>query len=578
MRFHDMLWACLVAVLIAVSPAQAKQQSANRIILVLDASGSMWGQIKGTPKIDIARSAINDLLADWDPAMELGLVAYGHNNKGDCKDIEVLVPVGPNTRGNVLAAVKNLSPKGKTPLSDAVMVAADALKYTEDRATVILISDGEETCDADPCELGKRLSAEGLDFTAHVIGFDLKKEQEKGLRCLAKNTGGKYLSASDAGSLKQAFEKTVVEIKKKTKGILIKAVTDNEGTLFTGQINWYVLAAKADLAGKRKEIQKVWRGKASQPFPELAPGTYRFVAELSDARHIKTFKEIQIKDEPTQMHEIPVGFGKVKFNVALDGTDKTYGKDLAFKVVSAEADFSGKHEEIANFWRVKNGSVFMLPTGEYKILGTLPDAKYIRFDKTISVAHGSETVHKFVIKAGWVRFAARPSDQTEPFKIDLGWKIISATQDFSGNRKHLTDFWRVKSGTIFFLPAGDWLIQGTLPDYKHAKTDHTITLASGQDLPVNIIFNTAWVKFNVTLDGNPYTGKQIGWKVFRNDSGKPVVAAEGWRMKPGCITVLKQGEYTVDVLNPDLRAMKGSGNFSVKAGEQKVVEIDMKTP
>jgi Ca-activated chloride channel family protein len=83
---------------------------------------------------------------------------------------------------------------GKTPLTEAVRRAAAELKSTEEKATVILITDGIETCEADPCALGAELEASGVDFTAHVVGFGLTAEEEgKAVACLAENTGGKYI-------------------------------------------------------------------------------------------------------------------------------------------------------------------------------------------------------------------------------------------------------------------------------------------------------------------------------------------------------------------------------------------------
>ena len=60
-------------------------------MLVLDAAGSMWGQIEGTAKITITQDTIGTLLNDLDTGRELGLMAYGHRRKGDCVEIEVLV-------------------------------------------------------------------------------------------------------------------------------------------------------------------------------------------------------------------------------------------------------------------------------------------------------------------------------------------------------------------------------------------------------------------------------------------------------------------------------------------------------
>lgn len=182
----------------------------ENVMLVLDASGSMWGQIDGVSKVEIARDAVGALVKDWEPENQLGLIAYGHNRKGDCDDIETLIPVGPLDAKAFEARVRRLNALGMTPLSAAVIKGAEALKHTEQKATVILISDGEETCKLDPCAVGKQLEQAGVDFTAHVIGFDIANlEHQAQLRCLAENTGGRYLNARDAAELTNAVNAVV---------------------------------------------------------------------------------------------------------------------------------------------------------------------------------------------------------------------------------------------------------------------------------------------------------------------------------------------------------------------------------
>ena len=58
------------------------------------------------------------------------------------------------------------------------MQAAESLRHVEQKATVILVSDGEETCNLDPCQVGRELEAAGVDFTAHVIGFDVANPEQ----------------------------------------------------------------------------------------------------------------------------------------------------------------------------------------------------------------------------------------------------------------------------------------------------------------------------------------------------------------------------------------------------------------
>src|SRR5690606_31240740 len=76
---------------IAMLTAGEGAHATERAIIVFDGSGSMWGQIDGKPKLEIARQALRDMLATVPDTMELGLMAYGHREKGNCNDIETLV-------------------------------------------------------------------------------------------------------------------------------------------------------------------------------------------------------------------------------------------------------------------------------------------------------------------------------------------------------------------------------------------------------------------------------------------------------------------------------------------------------
>ncbi|MGL1921017.1 MAG: VWA domain-containing protein [Hyphomicrobiales bacterium] len=228
------LW---VAMAMALSSFSA---SAAETMIVFDASGSMWGQINGKSKIEMARDAFANLENTWiGRENRLGLIAYGHRRKGDCGDIETLVEPTIGALSAVSAAVENLRPKGKTPLSAAVKLAAQKLGYQEAAATVILFSDGIETCNADPCALADELAREGIDFTAHVIGFGLtKKEDRAQLQCIANNTGGQYFDAKDANGVADALGKvSQIETKKAVpiaseskKTALVLTVVRDKGT------------------------------------------------------------------------------------------------------------------------------------------------------------------------------------------------------------------------------------------------------------------------------------------------------------------------------------------------------------
>jgi Ca-activated chloride channel family protein len=191
------------------APATAEDD----VVIVYDASGSMWGQIDGTSKVEIARDVLADLVNDWDDDTNLGLVAYGHQKKGDCTDIETLVEPGPLDKAGFIDTVNQINPVGKTPISAAIQHAADLLAYRDRQATVVLISDGVETCNADPCDLSAQLEKQGVKFTAHVVGFDLEDEAQDSLSCIAENTGGMFVPASNATELHDALDQVQKAVK-----------------------------------------------------------------------------------------------------------------------------------------------------------------------------------------------------------------------------------------------------------------------------------------------------------------------------------------------------------------------------
>ncbi|RKF14691.1 VWA domain-containing protein [Roseovarius spongiae] len=176
------------------------------VMIVFDGSNSMWGQIDGAAKIEIARGVMKNLLGDWTAERKVGLMAYGHRRRGDCADIETLIAPAAGTAADIQARIDKITPTGKTPLTDAVEMAAKQMAYTDRPATVVLISDGLESCERDPCALAGELAKSGVGFTAHVVGFGLgTSEDTASLACIAEETGGKFIEAGNASELGEAL-------------------------------------------------------------------------------------------------------------------------------------------------------------------------------------------------------------------------------------------------------------------------------------------------------------------------------------------------------------------------------------
>src|SRR5690606_2544438 len=95
------LQAALFAALALMVPTAAAA-AAEDVVIVYDASGSMWGQIDGVSKLEIPREVMADLVQAWSADTNLGLVAYGHRSEGDCGDIETLITPGPLDRASFI--------------------------------------------------------------------------------------------------------------------------------------------------------------------------------------------------------------------------------------------------------------------------------------------------------------------------------------------------------------------------------------------------------------------------------------------------------------------------------------------
>lgn len=203
-RFFSLALAPLFAAPILAEPAAPTQP----IVLVLDASGSMWGKVGPEAKIVSAKKVLGDLVDQMPAAAELGLVAYGHRREGDCEDVEVLLSPGPLDRARAKALVAGIQPKGKTPITRSVEAAFATLGKTSGPATVVLLSDGLETCGGDPCAAVKLARSQRSQLVFHVVGFDVAKEDVSSLECAAQAGGGLYLAAQNAAELKAALEST----------------------------------------------------------------------------------------------------------------------------------------------------------------------------------------------------------------------------------------------------------------------------------------------------------------------------------------------------------------------------------
>lgn len=192
------------------------------ILFLIDSSQSMKENIKvgtdngGTkePKMEAAKRVLQEALSRIPVDVKLGLRVFGNGFRGDftdCQQSTLLVPIGANNRTSIINAARSMAPYGLTPLTYALMQAENDLRYCVGPKTVILISDGAETCGGDPCAYIDRLSRIGVKMKIDIVGVGLRrdKEAQDQLNCIAQKSGGKYYDANTSAELVNSITNSV---------------------------------------------------------------------------------------------------------------------------------------------------------------------------------------------------------------------------------------------------------------------------------------------------------------------------------------------------------------------------------
>jgi Ca-activated chloride channel family protein len=451
--------------------------AANKVIIILDASGSMWAQIDGKPKLEIARESLRAVLQSVPADDEIGFMAYGHREKGSCEDIELIVPPQAGSASAISAAADSLKFLGKTPLTAAVKQAAEALKYTEDKATVVLITDGLETCEGDPCALGKELEASGVDFTADVVGFGLTADEGKQIACLADNTGGKYIQASDEKALQEALVETVAapapepapapapapapEPAKPEFNFIPSVVMAEGGDPITDGNAWEVYKAKPD--GTRGESVTTQYNSYEA---NLEPGDYIVVARADEAQ-----VEQKVKIEASQVYKplFILNAGTLIIHPRpSEGADVVDGASVVI-------DYPGADMPATYYGTTKA----VLPAGDEKVTVTIGQGVVT---ETIPLAAG-KTVEKDMI-AGVGHVVANAYYTAGGDKADgsgIGFKIVKAKKKIDGTRDEVT--YAYGPDSKFDLPPDDYVLIATV-DLAVVEQPFTVKVGEFQDVKI----------------------------------------------------------------------------------------------
>ena len=198
--------------------AQAEPGTEVNVELVMDSSGSMAAETDtGEPRIDAAKRVLNqviDAIPVDRPGLNVGFRVFGHlgdnteaGRAESCQSSELTVPVDGVDPEALREQVANYQPVGWTPIGLSLERAAADFPAASDSVSnaIILVTDGLETCDADPCAIATSLKESEAAITVYVVGLGLDEEELRITSCIAENTGGQIVGAQNADELSVAL-------------------------------------------------------------------------------------------------------------------------------------------------------------------------------------------------------------------------------------------------------------------------------------------------------------------------------------------------------------------------------------
>ena len=208
--FRKILTIAVTILYLGIAPAYAADT--NNIMFIVDASGSMKEKVGMQTRMEAAKDVLGETLENIPENVNLGLLVYGHRKAKDCGDIELVSPLGGDDAATLQKIVSGLVAQGETPIAESIKQASKSFSAFEGQNNkIILVTDGLEECEGDPCAAAKEAKASGLDVTVDVVGFTLGDKEAKSVQCITEATGGKYYGAADTQALTTALQEAAVE-------------------------------------------------------------------------------------------------------------------------------------------------------------------------------------------------------------------------------------------------------------------------------------------------------------------------------------------------------------------------------
>lgn len=178
----------------------------TRILFLFDASNSMYAKLDNDNRINSAKKVLTRIIDSlkYQPSVELALRVFGHRSPTpmrDCKDTKLEVPFEKENHLKIIDFMKTIRPKGTTPIAYSLLQSAEDFPVEPGvRNIIVLITDGIEECEGDPCAISEALQRKGIILKPFIIGIGGTELFKKAFDCV-----GRYYDANTEESLQNVL-------------------------------------------------------------------------------------------------------------------------------------------------------------------------------------------------------------------------------------------------------------------------------------------------------------------------------------------------------------------------------------
>jgi Ca-activated chloride channel family protein len=562
----------LLALCVTGTVAAAAADPAN-IMIIFDASGSMWAKFKTEKqsKLVLTRAALRDALPRLRKDTRVGIAAFGHRRTNDCTDFEVLEPLAPLDPARIAAATDRLNPKGRSPLAQAIKEAAEALGATG--GGIVLIHDDPDNCQQDPCAAAAELNKTRPDVVIQVVSVGQRPEDAQRLACVARITGGKLYDAQTPGELGKAIADALIAASL-SSGTAVPsprpAVRDQQRPVKPGLHLTTVLSA----GGERLDVPVRWRvarasdgtviyqgENAALSLFDMPGGRYDIEAQWG---LVSAKQTIDVDTSATQQVDMILNGGTIRLAAtgqrsALSGPAPifTISKPLA----GAGGASTARPGDPLIIIRAPQSEI-ALPSGPYVV--SLTHGLY-RLDKSVIVAAGTRGRLDMPLTTGEIELQAMATPNGPPLQNAL-FQILEDDPDAPQGRRELARSSAVRPS--FTLAAGTYHV---VVRHGTAEVRERVAIRPGEVERRTIITGSARLSLSSTIaGGRPDSADVAIYRVLRLDT-QPVEVAQASRLT--ATFDLAPGRYRIESRLGPLNA-RAERTIDLKPGARDDIVMD----